>query len=57
MEILLDDAEFMREDAEAKEEAWKRKSYERSANTPSELAAPTLSTPPAGNRRHVSFDN
>jgi hypothetical protein len=57
MEILLDDAEFMREDAEAKEEAWKRKSYERSANTPSELAAPTLSTPPAGNRRRVSFDN
>lgn len=30
MEILLDDAESMREDAEAKEAAWKRKSHERS---------------------------
>ena len=30
MEILLDDAESMREDAEAKEGAWKRNSHERS---------------------------
>jgi CRP-like cAMP-binding protein len=31
MEILLDDAEYMREDAEVKEGAWKRSSHERSA--------------------------